>query len=84
MTRGAMCPEGDNMSGVREPPWRYDKIKGAMKAPRTASAVTSAGYNMGFNSARCLALARCDSGRRDPDQWNSGRGNLGHENLGAL
>jgi hypothetical protein len=46
MTRGAMCPTG--VPGAREPAWRYARTSGATKAPSTASAVTSAGYNMGL------------------------------------
>ena len=61
MTRGATCPADGAASCARGPDCRYARIEGAMKAPRTAAAVTSARYNMGFNSARCLT--RCDFSR---------------------
>src|SRR5215813_12327857 len=58
MTRGAMCTADGAASCAGEPAWRHATTKGAMKAPRTATAVTSARYNMEFNSARCVT--RCD------------------------
>src|SRR6516162_10491952 len=81
MTRGVICSAGDKMSGARESA-RYDRTKGTTKAPRTASAVTSAGYNMGFNSARCLALAGSDLGAQRHGHWHSGTA-LGSLALGS-
>ena len=79
MTRGATRPASGAASCARGPDCRYARIDGAMKAPRTAAAVTSARYNMGFNSARCLT--RCDFSRGDFLPCDLGHYDLGHCDL---